>query len=76
MITAAERLGEGDLGLQAGVRQLQLDVALAQQGAEKAMKANSHLLAGLNVYKHTLTYKAVADAQGLPCKSAQSVLAA
>jgi len=40
------------------------------------MAANRHLLAGLNVYKHTLTYKAVADAQGLPCKSAESVLAA
>jgi alanine dehydrogenase len=38
------------------------------------MKANRHLLAGLNVYKNTLTYKAVADAQGLPFKSAESVL--
>ena len=55
---------------------LPFTIALAQQGAEKAMAANRHLLAGLNVYKHTLTYKAVADAQGLPCKSAESVLAA
>jgi len=55
---------------------LPFTIALAQQGAENAMKANPHLLAGLNVYKHTLTYKAVADAQGLPCKSAESVLAA
>jgi len=55
---------------------LPFTIALAQQGAEKAMKANRHLLAGLNVYKHTLTYKAVADAQGLPFKSAESVLAA
>jgi alanine dehydrogenase len=55
---------------------LPFTIALAEQGAEKAMKANSHLLAGLNVYKHTLTYKAVADAQGLPCKSAERVLAA
>jgi len=30
--------------------------------------------AGLNVYKNTLTYKAVADAQGLPFKSAEAVL--
>jgi alanine dehydrogenase len=53
---------------------LPFTIALAQQGAEKAMKANKHLLAGLNVYKNTLTYKAVADAQGLPYKSAESVL--
>jgi alanine dehydrogenase len=32
------------------------------------------LRAGLNVYKHTLTYKAVADAQHLPFKSAEAVL--
>ena len=38
------------------------------------MKKNKHLLAGLNVYKNTLTYKAVADAQGLAFKSAESVL--
>lgn len=53
---------------------LPFTIALAQQGAEKAMKANRHLLDGLNVYKHTLTYKAVADAQGLPFKNAASVL--
>jgi alanine dehydrogenase len=53
---------------------LPFTIALAQQGAEKAMKANKHLLAGLNVYRNTLTYKAVADAQGLPYKSAESVL--
>ena len=53
---------------------LPFTIALAQQGAEKAMKANKHLLAGLNVYKNTLTYKAVADAQGLPYKSAESVV--
>jgi alanine dehydrogenase len=55
---------------------LPFTIALAQQGAEKAMKANRHLLAGLNVYKNTLTYKAVADAQGLPFKSAESVVGA
>src|SRR5215467_6318137 len=37
---------------------LPFTIALAQEGAEKAMQANRHLLAGLNVYKHTLTYKA------------------
>ena len=53
---------------------LPFTIALAQKGAEGAMKADKHLLAGLNVYKNTLTYKAVADAQGLPFKSAESVL--
>jgi alanine dehydrogenase len=53
---------------------LPFTIALAQLGAEKAMKANRHLLAGLNVYKHTLTYKAVADAQGLPYTSAVSLM--
>ncbi len=55
---------------------LPFTIALAEQGAEKAMKANKHLAAGLNVYKNTLTYKAVADAQKLPFKSAESVLGA
>ena len=53
---------------------LPFTIALAEQGAEKAMRANRHLLAGLNVYKSTLTYKAVADAQKLPFKTAESVL--
>jgi len=53
---------------------LPFTIALAEKGAEAAMKANEHLLAGLNVYKNTLTYKAIADAQGLPFKSAESVL--
>ena len=51
---------------------LPFTLALAEQGAEKAMKANPHLRAGLNVYKGTLTYKAVADAQDLPSKSAEA----
>jgi alanine dehydrogenase len=38
------------------------------------MKANKHLLAGLNVYKGTLTYGAVAEAQGLPFKRSEEVL--
>jgi alanine dehydrogenase len=53
---------------------LPFTIALAEKGAEQAMKDNAHLRAGLNVYKNTLTYKAVADAQHLPFKSAESVL--
>ncbi len=53
---------------------LPFTLALADQGADAAMKKNPHLRAGLNVYKNTLTYKAVADAQHLPFKSAEAVL--
>ncbi|MDE2110208.1 MAG: alanine dehydrogenase [Alphaproteobacteria bacterium] len=53
---------------------LPFTLALADQGAEKAMKANPHLRAGLNVYKNTLTYKAVAEAQRLPFESAEAML--
>ena len=53
---------------------LPFTIALADKGADAAMKANAHLRAGLNVYKNTLTYKAVAEAQGLPFKSAEAVL--
>jgi alanine dehydrogenase len=53
---------------------LPFTIALAEKGAEKAMTDNKHLRAGLNVYKNTLTYQAVADAQHLPFKSAESVL--
>jgi len=53
---------------------LPFTIALADKGADAAMKANAHLRAGLNVYKNTLTYKAVADAQGLAFKSAEDVL--
>src|SRR6201992_4221219 len=48
--------------------------ALADLGAEGAMKKDPHLRAGLNVYKGTLTYEAVAEAQHLPFKSAEQVL--
>ena len=50
---------------------LPFTLALADLGAEKAMRANAHLRAGLNVYKGALTYKAVAEAQKLPFKSAE-----
>jgi len=53
---------------------LPFTIALAQQGPEKAMAANPHLRNGLNVYKGALTYKAVAEAQNLPYRSAESVL--
>jgi alanine dehydrogenase len=49
-------------------------IALAEQGAEAAMKKNPHLRAGLNVYKGTLTYGAVGEAQNIPFKTAESVL--
>ena len=38
------------------------------------MAANPHLRAGLNVYKGTLTYEAVAEAQKLPFRPAEQVL--
>ena len=41
-------------------------LAIANKGAEQAMRESSALRKGLNVYKGALTYKAVADAQGLP----------
>jgi len=53
---------------------LPFTLALAEMGADNAMKANRHLRAGLNVYKGTLTYEAVAQAQKLPFKSAEAVL--
>jgi alanine dehydrogenase len=53
---------------------LPFTLALADQGAEEAMKKNPHLRAGLNVYKGVLTYQAVADAQKLPFESVEKVL--
>ena len=49
-------------------------VALVEQGPERAMRINPHLRAGLNAYKGTLTYEAVAAAQNLPFKPADVVL--
>ena len=40
-------------------------LAIAAKGAEQAMREIPALRRGLNVYKGALTYKAVADAQGL-----------
>jgi alanine dehydrogenase len=53
---------------------LPFTLALADMGADAAMKKNPHLRAGLNAYKGTLTYAAVAEAQNLPFKSAEAVL--
>lgn len=39
---------------------------IANMGAEAACKADPALMKGLNTYKGNLTYKAVADDQGLP----------
>ncbi|MBQ9988405.1 MAG: alanine dehydrogenase [Clostridia bacterium] len=47
---------------------------IANMGAENAMRANRALMRGLNVYKGTLTFKGVADAQGLPYTPAEEVL--
>ena len=38
--------------------------ALANKGPEQAMKDDSHLLAGLNVYHGKVTFKEVAEATG------------
>ena len=53
---------------------LPFTIALAEQGPEKAMAQNPHLRAGLNVYKGTLIYRAVAEAQKRPFKPAEDVL--
>jgi alanine dehydrogenase len=53
---------------------LPFTIALAELGPEAAMKKNKHLRAGLNVYKGTLTYAAVGEAQGIASKSAEEVL--
>ena len=43
-------------------------------GRVALLSAKVEVRAGLNVYKNVLTYKAVADAQHIPFKSAESVL--
>jgi len=53
---------------------LPFTLALAEKGAEGAMKANAHLRAGLNIYRGALTYEAVARAQHLPFEAAEKVL--
>jgi alanine dehydrogenase len=53
---------------------LPFTIALAEHGPDGAMAANKHLREGLNVYKGAMTYKAVAEAQNLPYRSAESML--
>ncbi len=45
---------------------LPFTLAIANNGAETAIKADPHLLAGLNVYRGQVTYAAVAESTGLP----------
>ena len=45
---------------------LRYGLLMAKHGPEAAMRADSGLLEGLNVYKGYLTFKGVADAHGLP----------
>ncbi|MGB0577938.1 MAG: alanine dehydrogenase [Alphaproteobacteria bacterium] len=49
-------------------------VALAEKGANDAMRSDRHLRAGLNIYQGQVTYQAVADAQGRPFTEAEAVL--
>ncbi len=49
-------------------------LAIADKGAEKAMKDDPALLKGLNVYKGKLCFKAVADVQGREYTPAEEVL--
>ncbi|MBN9534696.1 MAG: alanine dehydrogenase, partial [Alphaproteobacteria bacterium] len=49
-------------------------IALAEKGADTAMKDDPHLRAGLNIYKGALTYKAVAEAQKRPFTDPATVL--
>lgn len=55
---------------------LPFTLALADKGYRQAMLDNPHLLAGLNVHKGELTYKAVSEALGVAWRDAASVLAA
>ncbi|GMV61707.1 MAG: alanine dehydrogenase [Parvibaculum sp.] len=55
---------------------LPFTLALADKGYRQAMLDNPHLLAGLNVHKGELTYKAVSDALGVAWHDAAKVLAA
>jgi alanine dehydrogenase len=43
---------------------LPFGIALANKGPARAMHDDPHLLAGLNVHKGKVTYKAVVDALG------------
>ncbi len=53
---------------------LPFTLALADKGYRKALADDPHLMAGLNVAKGQVTYKAVAEAHGLPYLTPQEVL--
>jgi alanine dehydrogenase len=55
---------------------LPFTLALADQGAEMALAADPHLLAGLNVYRGQVTYRAVSESTGLPFTDPSTVLRA
>ena len=55
---------------------LPFTLALAIQGAEMALAADPHLLAGLNVYRGQVTYRAVSESTGLPFTDPSTVLRA
>ena len=51
-------------------------MAIAGKGLVRALVDDAHLLAGLNVFRGRITYKAVADAQGLPYLAAEEAVGA
>lgn len=55
---------------------LPFTLALADKGYRQALSDNPHLLAGLNIHKGLLTYRAVSDALGISYHDAKAVLAA
>ena len=53
---------------------LPFTLALANKGYKQALADNPHLLAGLNVYKGQITYKAVSDALNVPYVAAEKAI--
>ncbi len=53
---------------------LRYGLAIAEQGLEKAMKADPNLLKGLNTHNAHITYKAVSEGLNLPFTDALSAL--
>ncbi len=49
-------------------------LALTKNGSLDALRNNSNLLAGLNVYKGQITHPAVADALGIPCTNSADTI--
>ena len=48
---------------------------LAEQGWQRALQANAHLRAGLNVCRGRVTYREVADALGLKFQTPEAAVA-